>query len=208
MKKILTFLFLIVLILPAVAEENIHNALYNESTAVYSLENNSWSNEKINENDIVLKKTLIEGTGSHSIFYYEDGTLGFALATNYELIKNGKMIIIDNNLLKYYKMVYENESFRQVELTYNEIMEVFPQAEIFRLSLIDEDNKIWIHKPFMKKRTLLLVNDTEKFFHSLTCKSKNVQDKEIKGLITISRYGVIKFKHFGEYKGKLTFWVR
>ena len=67
---------------------------------------------------------------------------------------------------------------------------------------------MWIHKPIFKKKTFILVNDTDRFFHRITCKSKNTQDPEIKGLFTISRYGIIRFTHFGERDGKLTFYIR
>ena len=67
---------------------------------------------------------------------------------------------------------------------------------------------MWLHKPLFKKKTILLVNDTDRYFHKITCKSKNIQDSEIKGLITIPRYGIIRFTHFGKHKGKLTFYIR
>lgn len=190
------------------ASESHHNALLDGDIAVYSKENSTWSNIALGKDEIVIKKTLVEGVGSHSIYNKEDNTLAFALSTNYEIISNGKFIIIDNDLLKYYKMIYENGDFEQVELTTEEIQEIFPNAEIFKISTIDEDNKIWIHKPFRKKRTLILVNDTERFFHKISCRWKNIQNSEIKGLITIPRYGIITFKHFGERDGKLIFYIR
>lgn len=194
------------------AEENIeeipNNFINHNDKIFYSELNNTWHTELLEDENLVLKKTLYEGAGSYSIYNKEDGSLAFALATDCELINNGKLIIVDNNVLKYYKLEYNNGSVEQIELTDEEIQEIFPQAEIFKLSQIDSDNKIWLHKPFKKQRTLILVNDTNKFFHGITCKSKNVQDPEIKGLIKISRYGIIRFTHFGEYKGSLTFYIR
>lgn len=208
MKKFFLILFFSVISISVRATENPHNALFDGDIAVYSKASSMWSNVESAEDDIVLKKTLIEGVGSHSIYNKEDGSLAFALSTNYEFVKDGKLIIVDNDLLKYYEMIYDADSFKQRELTEAEIQEIFPDYEVFRISQIDSDNKIWIHKPFGKNRKLVLVNDTDRFFHRISCRWKNVQDSEIKGLISISRYGIITFKHFGERDGKLIFYIR
>lgn len=212
MKKVLLSLLLLGLssfaFAEEITEENPHNLIRHNDRIFYSELNNTWHTEPLDEESQVLNKTLYEGAGSYSTYYKEDETLAFALATDCELIHNGKLIIVDNNVLKYYKLEYNNGFIEQIELNELELKDIFPQAEIFKLSQIESDNKIWLHKPFRKKRTLLLINDTDKFFHGITCKSKNIQDAEIKGLITISRYGIIRFTHFGEYKGSLTFYIR
>jgi len=208
MKKVFLITFLLLFCNPLFANENSHNAIFNNDKIIYSKINSIWSKKDNGADRIVLIKQLNEGTGSCSIYNYEDGSLAFALATDYELLNNGKLIIIDNNLLKYYKIIFNGENFEQVLMTDEEIREAFPQAEIFKLSWVDSDNKIWIHKPFLKQRNLILVNDTERCFHKIETKSKNVQDSEIKGLIRINKYGRIKFSHFGERDGKLVFYIR
>ena len=208
MKKVLLSLLLFSFSSTVFADNNTLNLIKNEDKVFYSQENSIWLKEPENNNEQILTKTLFEGAGSYSIYNKEDGSLAFALATDCELINNGKLIIVDNNILKYYKLEYNDGSIEQIGLTDEEIQGVFPEAEIFKLSQIESDNKIWLHKPFRKERTLILVNDTDKFFHGINCKSKNVQNPEIKGLIKISRYGIIRFTHFGEYKGSLTFYIR
>lgn len=209
MKKVLTILFLIIGCSFALANENTHNAVYNGAQIFHSNYESAWSLIDVNTHDkIVLTKSLKEGTGSCSIYNYSDGSLAFALATDFEIVKNRKLIVVDNNLLKYSKIIYNGETFEQVPLSDDEIKQAFPDTEIFKLSWIDSDNKIWLHKPLFKKRTLLLVNDTENFYHQISCKYKNVQDPEIRGLITINRYGIFRFKHFGARDGELTFYIR
>lgn len=208
MKKVLLSLLLFSFSSTVFADNNTLNLIKNEDKVFYSQENSIWLKEPETNNEQILTKTLFEGAGSYSIYNKEDGSLAFALATDCELINNGKLIIVDNNILKYYKLEYNDGSIEQIGLTDEEIQGVFPEAEIFKLSQIESDNKIWLHKPFRKERTLILVNDTDKFFHGINCKSKNVQNPEIKGLIKISRYGIIRFTHFGEYKGSLTFYIR
>ena len=208
MIKVFLIIFLLLFCSPLFANENPHNAIFNEDKVIYSLISSKWTKDNSGTDKIILTKQLVEGTGSCSVYKYEDESLAFALATDYELLNNGKLIIIDNNLLKYYKMIFDGENFEQVLMSDEEIREAFPQAEIFKLSWVDSDNKIWIHKPFLKQRILILVNDTESCFHKLNTKSKNVQDSEIKGLIRINKYGRIKFSHFGERDGKLVFYIR
>lgn len=208
MKKIFITLFVLFINNFVLANENIHNAVYNDTQVFYSSEKETWSFIKSDENDLVFKKTLIEGDGAYSIYNKEDSSIAFVLTTDFELINNGKLIAVDNNLLKYYKLIYKEGFIETIELTEEEIKNLFPNAEIYKISNIDSDNKMWIHKPIFKKKTFILVNDTDRFFHRITCKSKNTQDPEIKGLFTISRYGIIRFTHFGERDGKLTFYIR
>ena len=192
------------------AEDNINNAVYDNTQIVYNTINASWNiAPQGSDNEIIVTKKLIEGTGSYSIYNYTDGTIAFALPTGNEFIKNGNLVVIDNDLLKYSKIIYcEDNRFVQVEMSESEIAEAFPEAEIFRISSLESDNKIWLHKKLGKSRTLLLYNDTDRYFHRITCKSKNAQDNEIKGLVTFSRYGIYRFEHFGEYKGQITFYIR
>ena len=209
MKKILTCLLLLIGYNFVLANENPHNAIYNNTQVFHSNYDSKWSLTDVNTNDkIVLTKNLKEGVGSCSIYKYSDNTLAFALATDYEIINNGKLVVIDNNQLKYSKIIFNGENFEQIPLTDEEINEIFPNAEIFKTSWIDSDNKMWLHKPLFKKRNLILVNDNDKSFYKLSTKSKNVQDPEIRGLITINKYGIIRFKHFGERDGKLIFYIR
>lgn len=190
------------------AQDNIHNAVYDGSKIYYSPLNQTWSFESTETDDLVFTKKLIEGDGGYSIYNKEDGSFAFVLNTDYELINNGKLIIVDNNLLKYYKLIYDGTNHEQIELTDEEINSIFPDAEIYKISSIDSDNKMWIHKPFLEDKKFILVNDTDRFFHRINCKSKDVQDIEIKGLFTVSKYGIIRFTHYGERNGKITFYVR
>ena len=204
MKKVfLSVIFSIILCTPVFAQEVLH-----DDKVYYSEMNNSWNLEPQEDAEIVLTKKLYEGTGSYSKYLNQDGSLAFALSTGCEIIKNGKLIVVDNNLLKYYKVICEDGYFYQELLTDEEIQEAFPEAEIIKISWIDEDNKLWIHKPFFRKKIILLVNDTDRYFHKLTCKRKSAQDEKINGLITLPFYGFYRFTHFGERNGKLIFYVR
>ena len=184
------------------------NFIENNQQITYLQDENKWSFEEISDNSIVLVKKLMEGTGCYSVYNYADDTLAFALASGTEFIQNGRLVVCDNNTLSYSEIVYKNGSFMQVPMEISEIQTMFPQAEILRMSQISEDNRVWLHKPLFKKKIVLLVNDTDRYFYKLTCSSRKVQNSEISGLLTFSRYGFYKFTHFGERNGQLIFYVR
>ncbi len=190
------------------AQENPHGLVMDGDRIIYQPSESNWVSESFAEDKIVYVKKLYDGDGAYSLYSHEDGSFAFILNTGCEILKNGKLIIVDNNLLKFSKLVYEEERLIQIPLNDEEIKELFPNAEILKISTIDSDNKLWIHKPLFKKKTILLVNDTDKYFHKIACKSKNVQDPEIKGLVTIPRYGIYRFTHFGQHKGQLVFYIR
>ena len=97
MKKIFLSLLFSCLTGIVFAQDNIHNAVYDGSKIYYSSFNQTWSFESSESDELVFIKKLIEGDGGYSIYYKEDGSLGFVLNTDYELINNGKLIIVDNN---------------------------------------------------------------------------------------------------------------
>lgn len=209
MKKVLiSFAFLLACNFTYANESDSYTVINDKTQVYYASIGDSWTVCENTQEDNVLVKEYIEGAGSHSIYRHLDNSIAFALATDCEIIKNGKMIVIDNNLLKYSKIIYNGEGFEQIPLTDEEIQEIFPDAEIFKVSSIDSDNKTWLHKPLFKKKSILLVNDIDRYFHQINYKFKDVQNPDIKGLITFNRYGIFTFKHLGERNGKLIFYIR
>lgn len=208
MKKVLLILLLFWGSNFVLANPNEYDVIFNDCQAVYTPSKDSWSVGEIAEDGIVLTKELIEGSGSYSKYNYSDGKLAFALPTDSEIIKDGRLIVVDNNLLKFSEVIYNGEIFEQVPINKEDVRRLFPEIEIFEISKIDNDNKVWLHKPLLKKRTILLYNDTDKFFHGISTKSKNTQNTDIRSIITFSRYGIFRFKHYGEHNGKLIFYIR
>ena len=174
----------------------------------YDSYNKIWTVGGINEDDIILYKKFYDGAGSYSQYMDSDNKIAFTLTTNLEFVKDGVLYAVNNDELKYYKISYDGERVEEIPLTIVEIQELFPDAEIISLASIDDDNKMWIHKPIGEKKKLLFVNDSNRFFHKLTPNCIEAQDEEIKGLVTISRYGIYRFTHFGQRDGKLTIYVR
>lgn len=209
MKKVLTILAILVSTACVFAEQELYEAVYDNNQVVFSPSLNVWSTESvIADNEIVLTKKVVEGTGSYSQYYYTDGKRALTLTSNFEFVKQGVLVSVNNAELKYNKVVYDGEGFQEVPLAIEELQELFPDIELFRLSLLDADNKMWIKKRFKKDRQFLFVNDSDKYYYNLTANCSKAQNEEIRGLITIYRYGIFRFKHYGEHNGKMTLYVR
>lgn len=174
----------------------------------YNSYNNLWTIGGINDDDIILYKKFYDGAGSYSQYLDSEDKIVFTLTTSLEFVKDGVLYAINNDEFKYYRIVYNGQDFEEIPLSYGEIQELFPDADIISLTLVDDDNKMWVHKPIGQKKKILFINDSDKFFHKLTPKCIKAQDEKIKGLVTISRYGIYNFTHFGERDGKLTIYVR
>ena len=117
MKKVFVVLLLFLLCNIVFAQEAIYDFVHNGETVFYDLDTRTWSKTSSSDNSIVLVKKIDDGEGSCSVYNNEQGKLVFALSTNLEFIINREFIIVDNNLLKYSKLVYEDERVMEVNLT-------------------------------------------------------------------------------------------
>ncbi len=181
--------------------------LYDKYQAVYLPSNKVWTTGSMVDDRIVLTKKTTEGSGSYSEYYYGNGKLAIALNSNFEFIKDGQLIAVDNAKLKYYKVVYEKKKFKEILLTDAELQKLFPCAEIVKISQF-KNGKIKVDKKLFKKKLVLLVNDTENYYHKYSFKPSYVQTTDIKGLMSIKKYGNIEFSLNGMEEGKLIIKVR
>ena len=211
MKKILTGLFGIILLICFLGIANACDieGLYDNYQAVYLPSTNTWATAGMADDRIVLTKKTTEGSGSYSQYYLGDGKLAAALKSNFEFIKDGKLIGVDNAGLKYYKINYDNKTkkFEETPLCEKSLQELFPKAEIIKISQF-KNNEITVKKQLFKDKKILLVNDTDKYFHKYSYSPKNVQKTDIKGLIKISHFGKVKFSLYGDKETMLTIKVK
>lgn len=181
--------------------------IYDNYQAVYNPVNDAWNTGSMADERVVLTKKTSSGSGSYSEYYYADGNLAVALSSNYEFVKDGKLIAVDNAGLKYYKVVYKDSKFEQVPLCNDELQKLFPKAEIVKISQFT-NNKIKIKKPYRQDKIVLLVNDTDKDFYKYSYEPSDVQKSDIKGLIKLTKRGKIEFSHYGDNEDKLIINVR
>lgn len=206
MKKAASFIFIFCTLIAFCAPVFALDPVYENDKVIYDTKTKCWSKEENKEGIILYKKTS-SGTGSYSIYYYKCDKPAFQSGSNFEFIDNKMLIAIDNASLKYSKIIFDGSKFIQIPLEIEELKTIFPDVEIIKISRF-KNNKLTIKKPLFKKKTVLLVNDTDEFFHKYFVSPESSANKNIKGLITLSKkFTKVKFCHLGEKEG-LTIYIK
>lgn len=155
---------------------------------------------------IILQKRTSTGSGSYSEYYYNNGKQAAALSSNFEFIKDGRLITSNNAELKYGELIYQQGKFIEKPLSYEDMQKIFPNAEAIKVSQFD-NGKLKIKKGWFNKKTILLFNDTDKNFYKYSFKPKYVKETDVTGLITFKRIGKVTFTHYGDNNDKLVIYV-
>lgn len=206
MKKTASFIFIFCTLIAFCAPVFALDPVYENDKVIYDTKTKCWSKEENKEGIILYKKTS-SGTGSYSIYYYKCDKPAFQSGSNFEFIDDKKLIAIDNASLKYSKIIFDGSRFIQIPLEIEELKMIFPDVEIIKISRF-KNNKLTIKKPLFKKKTVLLVNDTDEYFHKYFVSPESSANKNIKGLITLSKkFTKVKFCHLGEKDG-LTIYIK
>ncbi|HIS54603.1 TPA: hypothetical protein IAA82_06590 [Candidatus Galligastranaerophilus gallistercoris] len=206
MKKAASFIFIFCTLIAFCAPVFALDPVYENDKVIYDTKTKCWSKEENKEGIILYKKTS-SGTGSYSIYYYKCDKPAFQSSSNFEFIDDKKLIAVDNASLKYSKIIFDGSKFIQIPLEIEELKTIFPDVEIIKISRF-KNNKLTIKKPLFEKKTVLLVNDTDEFFHKYFVSPESSANKNIKGLITLSKkFTKVKFCHLGEKDG-LTIYIK
>ena len=192
MKKIfLTLIILISASLSANSFEFVENSVY------YNLQTQKWSLNRQTPKDVKLIYKMYSASGGYSEYYNNRGKLAIGPFSNREFIDDGNLIGIDNGNLKLIKYYYDNGYFRNSILDEGYIGKLFPEIEIIKLSQF-VNNEITIYKKPLEQKKILILNDTKNNYYKYTFKPANIEDKDITGLITVSKFGKIVFSHYGD----------
>ena len=208
MKKylsVIVILFLMIFSVSANASTSF-NIVAEDTQIIYEPSTNSWVMESDTEDKIVLTKKDYDGSKNYSEYRDADDRLVFALDSGCEFLYGNRLIVANNNYLKYAEVIYNGEKFEEVYLSAEELKSIFPDVVIVYMSEFN-DNYLYHSKPCFKKQNIFLFNDTDKCFYKLTCKPKKAQDDEVKGYIKLNRPWLYRFKHYGERNGKLNLLV-
>lgn len=206
MKKAASFIFIFCTLIAFCAPVFALDPVYENDKVIYDTKTKCWSKEENKEGIILYKKTS-SGTGSYSIYYYKCDKPAFQSGSNFEFIDDKKLIAVDNASLKYSKIIFDGSKLIQIPLEIEELKTIFPDVEIIKISRF-KNNKLTIKKPLFEKKTVLLVNDTDEYFHKYFVSPESSANKNIKGLITLSKkFTKVKFCHLGEKDG-LTIYIK
>lgn len=192
MKKI--FLTLIILISASLSANSFD---FVENSVYYNLQTQKWSLNRQTPKDVKLIYKMYSASGGYSEYYNNRGKLAIGPFSNREFIDDGNLIGIDNGNLKLIKYYYDNGYFRNSILDEGYIEKLFPEIEIIKLSQF-VNNEITICKKPLEQKKILILNDTKNNYYKYTFKPANIEDKDITGLITVSKFGKIVFSHYGD----------
>ena len=192
MKKI--FLTLIILISASLSANSFD---FVENSVYYNLQTQKWSLNRQTPKDVKLIYKMYSASGGYSEYYNNRGKLAIGPFSNREFIDDGNLIGIDNGNLKLIKYYYDNGYFRNSILDECYIEKLFPEIEIIKLSQF-VNNEITIYKKPLEQKKILILNDTKNNYYKYTFKPANIEDKDITGLITVSKFGKIVFSHYGD----------
>lgn len=195
MKKIILALCLVLLGTPVLASSM--KPVLNDNQVIYSPSTKTWHKDGVFKDGIALTKKTSPGTGNYSIYYNMDNEI--MLGSNYEFLYDGRLISCHNADLKIFELVYNGKFFEEKELTEDQIKEIFPDAEIIKISQFT-DQKVTVKKPAFEKKKFLLLNDTDEYFYKYSFKPKSVKYSPVAGLFKASSIGRITFSHFGQDK--------
>lgn len=184
------------------------NAIKDNQQAVYCPMVKIWNNGSMCEDKIVLTKKISHGSGGFSEYYFNDGKIAVPLTSNFEFLFDGRLITVNNADLEYNEIVYENGIFIEKALSENDLQKIFPDAEIIKISQF-KDGKITIKKGWFKKKTVLLLNDTNSDFYKYSYRpDNNIKNPYITGLIILKHPGKVTFSHYGDKEDMLTIYVK
>lgn len=195
MKKILFILGLTILsITPTFA---INEELLDGAQVKYSPQNKIWTVVGNNPEYIIYTKKTTSGTGSYSEYYTLDKTEPeFVLSSNYEFVRNGKLIAVINKDLKFAQVINKNGKIHEKELSKGEIEKLFPDTKIIKISSFKK-HKITL-KPKKFPQQYLLWNNTDKNFHKYSITPYNTDRPYINGAFRVDKEGEFIFSHFGK----------
>lgn len=192
MKKIfLTLLILFSVTLNAYSFDFVENSVY------YNLQTLKWSSQRTTAKDIKLFYKLYPTSGGYSEYYNNKGKLAIGPFSNKEFIYNGNLIGIDNGNLKLICYYYDNGFFRNKELDTATVNNLFPNAEIIKISQF-QNNSITLYKKPFEQKQYLIINDTNNNYYKYQFKPANISNENVNGLITVNKFGKITFSHYGD----------
>lgn len=192
MKKI----FLTLLILFSVTL-NTYSFDFVENNVYYNLQTLKWSSQRTTAKDIKLFYKLYPTSGGYSEYYNNKGKLAIGPFSNKEFIYNGNLIGIDNGNLKLICYYYDNGFFRNKELDTATVNNLFPNAEIIKISQF-QNNSITLYKKPFEQKQYLIINDTNNNYYKYQFKPANISNENVNGLITVNKFGEITFSHYGD----------
>lgn len=127
---------------------------YNPATRIWS--------RNLGLNDIVFTRHITHGSGGYSEYKYNNNI--YDVDSTYEFLYGGRLLGYNAHNLKFFELTFDGDKFDHRDLTKEEVQYLFPDVEILMLSEF-KNNEISVELPIFRKRTFMLLNDTDVYFY-------------------------------------------
>lgn len=147
----------------------------------------------------IVKKDVAHITGENE-FYSPDDVYLFTTGTQYEFIKDGRLIGYSNTTFKFYEFFIQDGNLVSRELSKEEIQELFPEYKIITINDFSlKTNSLKIKKD-RKVLKLILFNDTNMQLYNFDFYSDNSRFVKypLKGFLEVKKSGMIQFSRSGD----------
>ena len=135
--------------------------------------------------------------GLIAAIYKEAGKQELYLSSTYEFLSNGRLIGYSGHELKFYELKYIKDGVWQVELTPEQVAELFPGLEIIRTSSA-KDGIIEVERRPFGTKTVLLLNDTPASYYHYSFENFEHSGEPFKSVLRLNDARDIVFSHFGK----------
>lgn len=159
------------------------------SKLYYNLDSESWTTSR-KGCSIEFVKQLTLGKNTYSEYVSDD--LHYEANSTKEFFHNGDLIGYNKNSLKFHRIYFADDKIQLERLNEKELMELFPKAEIIRISEF-KDNYIKIKRNPFKEKTYLLVNDTNLMFYNYGFENFDNSVEGFVSLFTPRKFGKYYF---------------
>ena len=188
MKKLLLSVFLFVLCVGIGNAATYYNDIPVNSAVYYQYQTKFWSN-KDTKGAIKFVKLLTSGENVFS--EYCDGELHYDSNSTREFFFNGNLIGYNKNTMKFHRILFEDGTFSEEKLNEKVLKEIFPECEIIRVSQFKDNTMILKRSPF-KKKTYLLMNDTNVMFYNYAFENLDNSNEAFNCIFTPPKSGIYK----------------
>ena len=125
----------------------------------------------------------------------------FNLTSDFEFLYEGRLIGVDNNNLKFYEIIYVNNKFEEIPLSYNQLQMLFTDVDVIKISDFSSGTYTVINNN--EKKEIILYNDTdEKFNNYAFTPELSIINKDIKADIVLPKRGKVIFADISDKQSK------
>ena len=205
MRKIFAYLIVFLLLNLSAFANNFPDIKYKninvKDRITYDAETSIWS--KANKND---KNYFVKTNGFGDFYDYLDSEQNFAFSTKceYEFIYNKTLVGYSNKDMKFYEILYDNNTVAKRALSKEEVEEILPDYTVISISEFSTNTNSLKIKKSDRVLKIFLYNDTGNEYEMYNFSSGNTkfEQYDLRGFIKVYKPGMIQFANSEDSEDK------